>query len=197
MGFVSSLFKKHSVSKTHKNWILKLKNNLFKTYIYYAGNKVDQITNQIKEHVDNFYNYTDVNQIINQIYKDNLDILIYLDIGMNPKMQILGSLRLAPIQCNTWGHPVTSGLKNIDYYFSSQLMEENYSQKHYTEKLINLPGIGIDYNHPDISTIKKTNIFNKSNKINFLNLQSLFKLLPQDDHIYIDILRKQRSHTRK
>ena len=191
IGFVSSYFKKHSVSKTFKNWILKLESNLFKTYIYYAGKKVDQITNKIKEHADNFYSYTDVDQIINQIYKDNLDILIYLEIGMNPKMQILGSLRLVPIQCNTWGHPITSGLKNIDYYFSSQLMEEKYSQKHYTEKLINLPGIGVDYNHPDISTIKKPKILNKSNKIIFLNLQSLFKLLPQDDHIYIDILKKQ------
>ena len=58
------------------------------------------------------------------------------------------------------------------------------SQKYYSEKLINLPGIGIDYDHCDISNIKKLNIVKKSNKIIFLNLQSLFKLLPQDDHIY-------------
>ena len=110
---------------------------------------------------------------------------------MDPMTQILASLRLASIQCTTWGHPVTSGLKNIDYFFSSELMKKKDSQKYYSEKLINLPGIGIDYDHCDISNIKKLNIVKKSNKIIFLNLQSLFKLLPQDDHIYLDILKKQ------
>ena len=75
---------------------------------------------------------------------------------MEPVLQILASLRLADIQCNTYGHPVTSGFKNIDYFFSSELMEKKDSQKNYSEKLINLPGIGIDYNHADITSIKKT-----------------------------------------
>ena len=34
------------------------------------------------------------------------------------------------------------------------------------------------------------NILKKLNTTIFLNLQSLFKLLPQDDHIYLDILKK-------
>ncbi len=190
IGFISAFFIDHSVSKTHKNWIFKLDQKFIKKFVYYVGERFDHTTNTIKERVDNFYNHTDVDHLINQISKDNLDVLIYLDIGMNPKMQILGSLRLAPIQCNTWGHPITSGLKNIDYFFSSQLMEKRDSQKNYSEKLINLPGIGIDYNHADISNIKKTNVLNKFNKTFYFNLQSLFKLLPQDDHIYLDILKK-------
>ena len=117
-------------------------------------------------------------------------MLIYLDIGMRPKIQILSSLRLAPIQCNTYGHPVTSGFKNIDYYFSSELMENQNSQKYYSEKLITLPGLGINYESPNLSKIKKPEIVNKSNVTIFLNFQSLFKLLPQDDHIYLDILKK-------
>ena len=75
-------------------------------------------------------------------------MLIYLDIGMRPKIQILSSLRLAPIQCNTYGHPVTSGFKNIDYYFSSELMENQNSQKYYSKKLITLPGLGSIMNFP-------------------------------------------------
>ena len=109
---------------------------------------------------------------------------------MEPKIQILSSLRLAPIQCNTWGHPVTSGFKNIDYYFSSDLMESHNSQKNYSEKLIMLPGLGINYNFPDLSNIKRHDILNKPDTTIFFNLQSLFKLLPQDDHIYLDILKK-------
>ena len=190
IGFISSFFRNHSVSKSRKNWILKLDQKKFKIYIYYPEDRFDRITNLIKNHVDHFINNTDIDQLIYQISEDSLDVLFYLDIGMNPMMQILGSLRLASVQCNTWGHPVTSGLKNVDYFFSSQLMEKKGSQKHYSEKLINLPGIGIDYNHAVLTDIKVPNILNKSNKTVFLNLQSLFKLLPQDDHIYLEILNK-------
>ena len=193
IGFISSFFRDHSISKMYKNLIQKLDQKFFIRFVYYAGNKFDHITNEIKQHADHFFSHTDVDQLINQISKDNLDVLIYLDIGMNPRIQILSSLRLAPIQCNTWGHPVTSGFKNIDYYFSSELMESKNSQKHYSEKLISLPGIGINYDSSNLSTIKKPNILNKSNATIFLNLQSLFKLLPQDDHIYLDILKKHSN----
>ena len=193
IGFVSSLFKIHTVTKLFKNWILKLDQKYFKRFVYYAGNKFDHNTNEIKENVDYFFNHTDVDRLINQISQDNLDVLIYLDIGMKPIIQILSSLRLAPIQCNTWGHPVTSGLKNIDYFFSSELMEGQNSQKHYSENLIMLPNLGINYDFPDLSNIKKINILKRPNTTVFLNLQSLFKLLPQDDHIYLDILKKNSN----
>ena len=190
IGFVSSFFRDHTVSKLFKNWILKLDKKQFKEFVYYVGSKFDHITREIKLNVDYFFNHTDVDHIINQIYQDDLDILIYLDIGMKPKIQILSSLRLAPIQCNTYGHPITSGFKNIDYYFSSELMEIQNSKKYYSEKLINLPSLGISYDLPNLKNIKKPNIKKQSNKIIFLNLQSLFKLLPQDDHIYLDIIKE-------
>jgi len=193
IGFISSFFTNHSVSKMYKNLIQKLDQKFFKRFVYYADNKFDHITNEIKQDADHFFSHTDVDQLINQISKDNLDVLLYLDIGMSPRIQILSSLRLAPIQCNTYGHPVTSGFKNIDYYFSSELMESQNSQKHYSEKLISLPGIGINYDSPNLSIIKKPNILNKSNATIFLNLQSLFKLLPQDDRIYLDILKKHSN----
>ena len=155
IGFVSSFFRNHTISKLFKNWPLKLDQKNFKRFVYYVDNKFDNITNEIKQNVDQFFSNTDVDKLINQISQDNLDVLIYLDIGMEPKIQILSSLRLAPIQCNTWGHPVTSGFKNIDYYFSSDLMESQNSQKNYSEKLITLPGLGINYNFPDLSNIKR------------------------------------------
>jgi protein O-GlcNAc transferase len=191
IGFISSFFRKHTVSKLFKNWVLKLDKKYFEKFVYYVGDKFDSVTNEIKQNVDNFVNNIDINQIIPQISDDNLDVLIYLEIGMSTKIQILSSLRLAPMQCNTWGHPMTSGSKNIDYFITGKLMESENSQKYYLEKLITLPGLGIDYDFPHVSKIKKPNISNKSNLTIFLNLQSLFKLLPQDDHIYLDIIKKK------
>ena len=39
-------------------------------------------------------------------------------------------MRLAPVQCVGWGHPVTTGSPNIDYYLSGD-METDESDSHY------------------------------------------------------------------
>src|SRR5262249_227914 len=36
------------------------------------------------------------------------DIVIFLDIGMHQYVQVLASLRHAPVQATTWAHPITS-----------------------------------------------------------------------------------------
>ena len=110
--------------------------NKFYTYVYYVSNKIDEITNSIQKNSNFFYNSVDVDSLINKISSDNIDALIYLDIGMEPKIQILASLRLASVQCLGIGHPVTSGMTNIDFALSSELMETENAQKYYKEKLI-------------------------------------------------------------
>ena len=190
IGFISSNFTNHTVAEQFKNWIIKINRNFFSTFVYFMGNKLDQTTNKIKKNADCFFNHTHTDVLINQISKDKLNVLIYTDIGMEPAIQVLASLRLADIQCTTYGHPVSSGFKHIDYFFSSELMEKNDSQKNYSEKLIKLPNIAIDFDLPNLSKIQTSKNIKKTNKIIFLNLQSLFKLLPSNDHIYFDIIKK-------
>ena len=59
----------------------------------------------------------------------------------------LASMRLAPIQLCSFGHPETSGLRTIDYYISSELLETTESQSFYSEKLINFQVWDIILNH--------------------------------------------------
>ena len=54
-----------------------------------------------------------------QIADQELDVLYYADIGMDPLTYFLAFARLAPVQCVTWGHPVTTGIPTIDYFLSS------------------------------------------------------------------------------
>ena len=77
-----------------------------------------------------------------------LDILVYCDIGMASESVILAHARLAPVQINTWGHSVTSGINTIDYYVSSKLYELDdleEAQTHYTEKLIAMDSMCTSY----------------------------------------------------
>jgi predicted O-linked N-acetylglucosamine transferase (SPINDLY family) len=77
-----------------------------------------------------------------------LDVLVYPEIGMDPKHQALAALRLAPVQCALYGHPATSGLANVDYFLSGDAIEPANAPSHYRERLHRLPGIGTQPSRP-------------------------------------------------
>jgi len=75
------------------------------------------------------------------IAAEALDILVYADIGMDPFSYFLAFSRLAPAQCAMLGHPVTSGIRSIDYFISSDLFEAEDAQEHYSEQLVRLDSL--------------------------------------------------------
>ena len=53
-----------------------------------------------------------------------LDILVYLEIGMEPLPYFLAFARLAPVQMSTWCYVATSGLEDtVDYFVSAEHLE--------------------------------------------------------------------------
>jgi predicted O-linked N-acetylglucosamine transferase (SPINDLY family) len=78
------------------------------------------------------------------------DVLIYPEMGMDAMTVKLASMRLAPVQVVTWGHPETTGLPTLDYFLSAEDMEPARAQENYTERLVRLPHLGCFYSPPDI-----------------------------------------------
>lgn len=70
------------------------------------------------------------------IAREELDVLVYPDIGMDPFTYFLAFTRLAPVQAALGGHPVTTGIPNMDYYVSTKGFEGPHAPAHYTETLI-------------------------------------------------------------
>ncbi|MDX2220506.1 MAG: tetratricopeptide repeat protein [Burkholderiales bacterium] len=68
----------------------------------------------------------------------DLDVLVYLDIGMDSQSLFLAFARLARVQCVLGGHPDTTGIPNIDHFISSNLAELPEADDHYSENLIRL-----------------------------------------------------------
>ncbi|MGH8764604.1 MAG: tetratricopeptide repeat protein, partial [Burkholderiales bacterium] len=73
------------------------------------------------------------------------DVIFYPEIGMDSLTYKLASLRLAPVQMTTWGHPETSGLPTVDYFVSAESLEPENAAAHYSEKLVLLPHLGCSY----------------------------------------------------
>ncbi len=80
----------------------------------------------------------------------SLDILFYPDIGMDALTYFLAFSRLAAVQCVTWGHPVTTGIPNMDYFISSEHLEPPGAQDHYSERLVLLKRLPVYYYRPDV-----------------------------------------------
>ena len=104
----------------------------------------------------------------------------------------LAALRLAPIQCTSWGHPDTSGLPTMDYYLSSDLMEPPGADSHYTEKLIRLPNLSVYYEPLKIKAadVRRETFSLRKDAVLYFCLQSLFKYLPQYDEVFPRIAEK-------
>jgi len=83
------------------------------------------------------------------IAEEKLDILFYLDIGMDPYTYFLSFARLASLQAVTIGHAEASGVPNIDYFLSSKLTEPADASTHYTEQLIKLKNLSTYYYRPE------------------------------------------------
>ncbi|MFN0318579.1 MAG: hypothetical protein ACKVQA_26430 [Burkholderiales bacterium] len=159
----------------------------FSVSTYFTDKQSDEVTNMIQSNSDRFYSLSSsLEDICQQIHSDALDVLIFTDIGMCSTVDKIAALRLAPVQCLAWGHPITSGLPTIDYFLSSVLMEPEDGDSHYTEQLIRLPGIGIPYPKPTLpEAILSREYFQLSNTdIVYLSCQSLYKYLPQFDFVF-------------
>jgi predicted O-linked N-acetylglucosamine transferase (SPINDLY family) len=82
------------------------------------------------------------------VARSGLDVLFYPDLGIDPFSYTLAFSRLAPVQCTSWGHPVTSGIPEIDYYVSSRLIEPEGATGHYSEELVLLESLPTRYRRP-------------------------------------------------
>ena len=188
IGIASGFFYYHAVWKIPiKGWIENLNKDRFRLYGYYTGQKKDKETDIARKCCSRFVeNISSFEELCNIIRSDNLHVLIYPEIGMDPTTLKLASLRLAPVQCTTWGHPDTSGLPSIDYFLSSDLMEPPDANNHYTEKLVRLPNLSIYYTPPEIKQAELSReTFNlRPSSVLYHCCQSLYKHSPQYDEIF-------------
>ncbi len=188
VGFVSGFFKYHSVWKIPiKGWIENLDRNQFELFGYYTDSEQDGETAIAAQAFGKFIQGPlTVEKWCEVITQDKLHILIFPEFGMEPMTIKLGCLRLAPVQIAFGGHPETSGLPTIDYHLSSDLMEPENGQEHYTEKLVRLPNLAIHYTPLPIKAkaISKREIGIDDDQIMFWCCQSLFKYLPQHDDVF-------------
>ena len=196
-GIVSAHIRYHSVWNSFlKGIVTALNKKNIDLYIYYIDSKYDVETEVAKLNSFKFeYGVKILQDWIEIVKTDQLDVILYPEIGMNQKALQLASIRLAKTQMTSWGHPQTSGLDSIDYFLSSDFAENLSSQQAYSEKLIKLPGLGFYFEPPSLNIEEKD--FNElglkleSNIILCLGLPNKFHI--ENDWIYIELVRNIKN----
>jgi predicted O-linked N-acetylglucosamine transferase (SPINDLY family)/MoaA/NifB/PqqE/SkfB family radical SAM enzyme len=192
IGFVTYYFTLHSVSKLFAGWMEHLDRSGFEVFGYNLSGAADATSQRIAGTCERWHQEArSIDEWIAAIRADAPHVLVYLELGMSDLAIRLATHRLAPVQCQTWGHPVTSGLHDIDWFLSSDLMEPEDGAEHYRERLLRLPNLSIAYAPLDTvgGRLDRGELGLPADAVVYVCCQSLFKYLPEDDDVLVRIAR--------
>ncbi len=192
VGFISRHFRNHTIGRLNLGVIEKLPRDRFEVIVISVGHYDDMLAQRFKTAADRYVELpTNLPTIRQQVTELKLDILMFSDIGMDTLTYTLAMSRMAPIQCATWGHPITSGSPAMDYFISSKTLEVAGADDHYSERLERFEVLNAYYFRPEKPAIKKRADFGLSSDRNlYLCFQNLFKFHPDFDAILRGILER-------
>jgi len=197
LGFVSAHVREHSVFHAIlRGWLKCLDRERFELHLFSVGSKQDEMTRAAQGLVDHFVSGSKpTREWIRAIREQDLDAVIYPEVGMNETTLALAAVRLAPRQFAAWGHPETSGLPTIDCYLSADLLEPPQAQDHYTEALVRLPNLGVycEPHSPQSMDLDLGSLGLPDGGPIFVCPGVPYKYRPQDDIVLVEIAKRLGS----
>lgn len=193
VGVLSEYLCNHTIGTLNRGLAQHLDRQRFHLTVLSAAGSDDETAQHYRRCADRFVPLSKhVPQARAAMRDVDLDILFFTDIGMSCLTLALACTRHAPVQCVTWGHPLTTGLPSMDYFISGQLYETPEADAHYTETLVRLPGLQTCYPRPDQFGGRRTreDFGLPADKHLYGCPQTLFKFHPEFDPILADILRR-------
>ena len=143
IGFVSSYWTRHTVSRYFAGFATELDRQRFEVTVWHTGTHEDAHSATTAAAVERFVAAREgVAALAARIREAALDVLVFPDVGMDPRQQVLAACRLAPRQVVLYGHPLTTGLPTLDVFASAAALEPDGAEAHYRERLVRLPGLG-------------------------------------------------------
>jgi predicted O-linked N-acetylglucosamine transferase (SPINDLY family) len=196
IGLLSSYFHRHTIGKLNLGFVRNLSRAGFSVTLLGFPGPDDPLARAFQRSADQVVILPrKLDEARRRIAALALDVIYYPEIGMDPWTYYLAHARLAPVQCVSWGHPVTTGIPTIDYFLSSHLLEPEDATGHYTEELVRLAGLHTYYYEPALEGPLKDRAALGLPEAATLYVcpQSLFKFHPDFDPLVAAILRGDPS----
>ena len=194
LGIISSFICSHPVwYAITKGWIKNLNPDQFELHIFNTNGVEDEETELARSKAKSYISCgTDVLHTAQIVLNQNLDAILYPEIGMDTMSKALACLRLARIQAVSWGHPETTGLPTIDFYLSAKLLEPNGANSLYSEELVQLPNLGTYFESQEVAACSpdfESLDLNPSLPI-LLCAGSPSKYSPENDVVFLEIAKR-------
>ncbi len=194
IGIVSAHIRDHSVwNAITSGWVYNIDPTRFELHLFQLKSESDPETHRARRAVAHFEDRpASLHEWVTAIQAKDLDVLIYPDIGMDPLTAQLASLRLAPVQAASWGHPECTGLPTMDLFISGEALEPIDASGNYGERLIRLPNLGVHVK-PVTPVILKPGLRSlnlPTNEPLLLCAGAPFKYSPIDDDIWVQIAKR-------
>jgi len=118
----------------------------FHVTVAFALHWTDHLTKEMQRRVDRTIQLPlDLAVAQEKLMAQELDVVVYPELGMDVFAMSLAMARFAPVQAMSWGHFVTSGIPNMDYFVSAENIEGPDAEDHYSKKLFKLNAFGTCY----------------------------------------------------
>jgi protein O-GlcNAc transferase len=191
VGIVSAHIYDHSVWRAIvRGWVCELDQERFEVCVYHLGQHRDAETSLAERRAHEFVaGERDLENWVQCLQDARLDVLLYPELGMDPMTARLASLRLAPVQIASWGHPESTGLPLIDYYLSAELFESSKSDARYSEQLVRLPHLGccVDVAAVQIEPVDMQSLGVRQDATLFICAGMPYKYAPEHDDALVRI----------
>ncbi len=196
VGFLSQYFWNHTIGRLNLGVVRRLDRQRFEVFVIGGSRPGDPIERGYRSAADHYLPLPPTPRQARELVRSlGLDVLYFTDVGMDPLTYTLSFCRMAPVQCATWGHPLTTGSPTIDYFISSTLLETPDAQQHYREQLVSLPHLAVVYERPSPpASIRSRESFGIAPAGRMYACpQSIFKIHPDFDDVLAAILRRDPS----
>ena len=197
LGITSAYLHRHTIGKLNRGLIRDLSRELFRVTVLHSSDRRDAMADAIDADADAVVQLPpgDLATARERVAAEELDVLLYTDVGMDPLTYYLAFARLAPVQCVTWGHPDTTGIPNLDYFLSSDLLEPPGAEAHYSERLVRLAGLPTCYARPEAPGEGggRAHFGLPADARLYVCVQNLFKLHPDFDAVLGAILERDAA----
>ncbi|BDI20245.1 hypothetical protein ANSO36C_60470 [Nostoc cf. commune SO-36] len=194
IGYVSYALRRHSVGWLAR-WLIQHHNrDKFEIYNYSVSYKL--VDDFLQEwYVDQSYKARKLGinafEIAEQIYEDEIDILVDLDsITLDISSEVM-ALKPAPIQV-TWLGWDASGIPAIDYFIADPYVLPDSAQDYYTEKIWRLPHtyIAVDGFEVGVPTLRRDELDIPSDAVIYLSAQRGYKRHPETTKWQMKIIKE-------
>ncbi|NER93589.1 MAG: O-linked N-acetylglucosamine transferase, SPINDLY family protein, partial [Symploca sp. SIO1B1] len=193
IGYLSHCLRKHSVGWLAR-WLFKYHDrDRFQIYAYLVDYKLinDQLQALYVNQADQAYELgMDGLKIAEQIYQDEIDILLDLDsITLDISSEVM-ALKPAPVQV-TWLGWDASGIPGIDYFIADPYVLPDSAQDYYNEKIWRLPQtyIAVDGFEVGVPTLRREQLDIPEDAVVYLSAQRGYKRHPETTRWQMQIIK--------